>query len=285
MSTTESPKFFQDENNNQDNTWVTKSEKSHQIKTKLKDKWVIIKRKLENKKFEDFLQNRDLNTFLELFSNNKNMKRCLEIIRKIVVSELWKFEFDGLLFFDPFKECLRFNKNLEIINKIEINNCEYFYFKNINQMIFFLEMYFQTKQKSFLSKVEQLIKNPCSEYLESLKKKYDHPEFNFNIDQESLSKETLINKFINLTLENHNKLIPSNLKFFKEYISGMSSEVNKIFWGSIEYDFENKQIGIEITKENANYQKVSQFLKTLCLVFGMRTKSTNIKTSKYFIID
>ena len=255
------------------------------MKTKLKDKWDIIKRKLENKKFEDFLRNRDLNTFLELFSNNKNMTKCLEIIRKIVVSELWKFEFDGLLFFDPFKECLRINKNLEIINKIEINNCEYFYLKSINQVIFSLEMYFQTKQKSFLSNIEQLIKNPCPEYLESLKKKYDHPEFNFNIDEESPPKEILINKFINLNLDNHNKLIPSNLKVFKDFISEMSSEVNKIFWGSIEYDFENRKIGIEITKEKANYKKISQFLKILCLVFGMRTKSTNIKTSKYFVTD
>lgn len=251
-----------------------------QSKTRLKDKWEIIKRKLNQRKFDEFLGNGLLKPFLETFCTPENEEKSRKILKELVLSFLWKLELAGLLRVFPFRECVQFDSNAQMVNTLQINNCEYFQLDQICQLLTFLEKHLQSKDNDSLNQIKELIKEPKTDFIEWETRRYKNPQFNFNSESLLESRDQLVQKFMKLSLENHFKQVPRNLERCTNLAKSWAADNRSRFWGSAKYDFNGKRISIEIAQQNGNHELIREFSQFLRVGFGLASKTVSLGTGK-----
>lgn len=268
------------ENAGPENQGGAAQEKTVQTKTKLRDKWSIIKRKLRQRKFDEYLRNGRLKPFLETFQDPKNEQKSREIVKDLILSKLWKLELEGLLEMLPFREAVRFDPHLQIVSHLQINNCDYSHFEQVNKLFTFLEQYLKSKNKRTLEQMCDMVREPPAELVETLTRRFEDPQFNFNSATRLQTREWLVKLFVKLTLENYSRRVPRSMERLLSFVKAATADNTNRFWGSIKFDFQKKRVSVEITEQNRNYELLAHFAQLARVGFGLALKTVSFETGE-----
>lgn len=227
----------------------------------------------------------DIETVFEVCNEATIVEKLRNIIHQRVFYYLWKLEFKKLIHIDPFEESFVFNVKKLIIDKVQISNCEYFQFDQVFSLITSIENYLKNKNKKFLAIIEELQVKPTPEYIEHLTGKYSMRDFNKSEYSLYNDKAEFIKRISHINLCNNFENIQEQKATMDKLLAMLYSGEKSIFWGNVSYCFEQRIITIDICDPNVKENKVFQFLKALCSIFGMKKKPIYVNQGIIFVFS